>query len=228
LATFVDKGYHRVIMPITVIVAEDHTIFRQGLRALIKNEADLKLVGDVEDGRTAVRLTQELIPDVVVMDVRMPGLNGLDASRQIKTSNPAVKIVILSANLEPDLATQLLNAGVSALLPKESAYEELSLAIRTVVSGQMYISPRIADRVVGRLLHSSDGDNGSVFLVLTPRERQVLQLIAEGRATKEIAGDLSLSVKTIETHRRQLMDKLNLYSVAELTRYAVRGGLVAP
>lgn len=216
------------LMPLLVLIAEDHAILRQGLRALLAKEPEFKLVGDVEDGRSAVTLAQQLRPDVVVMDVRMPSLNGLDASRQIKSLCPNIKIVILSANLDPELATELLNAGVSALVPKEAAYEELALAIRTVSSGQMYISPRVADRVVDRLLHSADGHNGSVFLVLTPRERQVLQLIAEGRATKEIAGDLNLSVKTIETHRRQLMEKLNLYSIAELTRYAVRGGLVSP
>jgi DNA-binding NarL/FixJ family response regulator len=215
-------------MSLLVLIAEDHTIFRQGLRALLQNEADIRLVGDVEDGRSAVQLAQQLSPDVVVMDVRMPSLNGLDASRQIKSLCPSTKIVVLSANLEPDLATELLNAGVSALVPKEAAYEELALAIRTVATGQMYISPRVAHRVVDRLLHSPEGDNGSVFLLLTPRERQVLQLIAEGRATKEIAADLKLSVKTIETHRRQLMEKLNLFSIAELTRYAVRGGLVSP
>jgi DNA-binding NarL/FixJ family response regulator len=215
-------------MSLLVLIAEDHTILRQGLRALLMNEPDMQLVGDVEDGRSAVELAAKLSPDVVVMDVRMPSLNGLDASRQIKAACPACKIVVLSANLEPDLSAELLNAGVSALVPKEAAYEELALAIRTVAAGRMYISPRVADRVVDRLLQTPNGDSGSVFLVLTPRERQVLQLIAEGRATKEIAGDLNLSVKTIETHRRQLMEKLNLYSVAELTRYAVRGGLVAP
>jgi DNA-binding NarL/FixJ family response regulator len=210
------------------LIAEDHTIFRQGLRALLSKETDLRLIGDAQDGRTAVQLAQELGPDVVVMDVRMPSLNGLDASLQIKAVCPTAKIVVLSANLDPELATQLLNAGVSALVPKEAAYEELALAIRTVAAGKMYISPRLADRVVDRLLHSGNGSNGSVFHLLTPRERQVLQLIAEGRATKEIAVDLKLSVKTVETHRRQLMDKLNLFSVAELTRYAVRGGLVSP
>jgi len=215
-------------MSLLVLIAEDHTILRQGLRALLMNEPDMQLVGDVEDGRAAVELATQLSPDVVVMDVRMPSLNGLDASRQIKAACPACKIVVLSANLEPDLSAELLNAGVSALVPKEAAYEELALAIRTVAAGRMYISPRVADRVVDRLLQTPNGESGSVFLVLTPRERQVLQLIAEGRATKEIAGDLNLSVKTIETHRRQLMEKLNLYSVAELTRYAVRGGLVAP
>jgi DNA-binding NarL/FixJ family response regulator len=189
----------------------------------------MRLVGDVEDGRTAVQLAKQLQPDVVVMDVRLPHLNGLDASRQIKANCPACKIVVLSANLEADLSAELLSAGVSALVPKEAAYEELALAIRTVASGKMYISPRVADCVVDRLLHSPNGNSSSsVFLLLTPRERQVLQLIAEGRATKEIAADLKLSVKTIETHRRQLMEKLNLFSVAELTRYAVRGGLVAP
>jgi len=215
-------------MSLRVLIAEDHTIFRQGLRALLSNEADIELIGDVEDGRSAVELATQLSPDVVVMDIRMPSLNGLDASRQIKVACPACKVVVLSANLEPDLSAELLNAGVSALVPKEAAYEELALAIRTVAAGRMYISPRVADRVVDRLLQAPNGESGSVFLVLTPRERQVLQLIAEGRATKEIAGDLSLSVKTIETHRRQLMEKLNLFSVAELTRYAVRGGLVAP
>jgi DNA-binding NarL/FixJ family response regulator len=215
-------------MSLLVLIAEDHTIFRQGLRALLSNEPDMRLVGDVEDGRTAVQLAQQLSPNVVVMDIRMPSLNGLDASRQIKETCPGTKIVVLSANLESDLTAELLNAGVSALVPKEAAFEELALAIRTVAAGKMYISPRVADRVVDRLLQNTNGEAGSVFVVLTPRERQVLQLIAEGRATKEIASDLHLSVKTIETHRRQLMEKLNLFSVAELTRYAVRGGLVAP
>jgi DNA-binding NarL/FixJ family response regulator len=136
----------------------------------------MKLVGDVEDGRSAVELAAQVGPDVVVMDIRMPSLNGLDASRQIKAAHPACKIVVLSANLEPDLSAELLNAGVSALVPKEAAYEELALAIRTVAAGRMYISPRVADRVVDRLLQTPSGETGSVFLVLTPRERQVLQL----------------------------------------------------
>jgi DNA-binding NarL/FixJ family response regulator len=215
-------------MPLLLLIVEDHTVFRQGLRALLSAESEFQLVDDAGDGRSAVLLAEQTCPDVVVMDVRMPSLNGLDASREIKSICPGTKIVVLSAILEPDLCAELLTAGVSALVPKEAAFEELALAIRAVAAGRMYISPRIADRVVDRLMQSPNGDSKSVFLRLTARERQVLQLIAEGRATKEIAGDLSLSVKTIETHRRQVMDKLNLYSVAELTRYAVREGLVAP
>ena len=142
-------------MSLLVLIAEDHTVLRQGLRALLANEPDIKLVGDVEDGQAAVELATQLKPDVVVMDVRMPSLNGLDASRQIKAACPACKIVVLSANLKPDLSAELLNAGVSALVPKESAYEELALAIRTVAGGKMYISPRVADRVVDRLLQDA-------------------------------------------------------------------------
>lgn len=236
-------------MSIAVLLVDDHKMVRDGLRALLRAEADLKVIGEAEDGRTAVRMVEELTPDVVVMDLAMPDLNGIDATRQIVTRQPKTKVVVLSANLDRQRASAVLNAGALALVPKESAFDELAEAIRAAMANRIYLSPQMAGDVVGPLLSGklsqSNGNgngNGSATPAssqfapgsarvlppprpLTPREREVLQLMAEGKATKEVAAHLDLSVKTVETHRRQIMEKLNLYSVAELTKYAVREGL---
>jgi DNA-binding NarL/FixJ family response regulator len=216
----------------TILLVDDHQILRQGLQSLLNRHPDLKVIGEAGDGRAAVQLARELSPDVVVMDVAMPGLNGIDATRQMVLAHPNTKVIALSMHRDRRFAEEMLRAGAKAYLVKDEAFEELAEAIRTVLSGRVYLSPRVAGGVVENLLkrdgHTGDGDGRSApsaFVRLSPREREVLQLMAEGRATKEIATDLGVSVKTIETHRRQLMEKLNLYSVAELTKYAVREGL---
>jgi DNA-binding NarL/FixJ family response regulator len=216
---------------IRILLVDDHHIIRQGVRALLNAESDIEVVGQAGDGRAGVKLAAELVPDVVVMDVAMPSLNGLDATRQIHQLHPQTKVVALSACLSDETAAGLLAAGATALVPKDAAYEELVQAIRAVLAGKTYLSPGVCSGLVEQMLKTPGDGNGqlsgdSVFKVLSPREREVLQLMAEGRATKEIARDLDVSVKTVETHRRQLMEKLNMYSVAELTRYAVRSHLV--
>lgn len=203
-------------------------MLREGLRRLLEAEGDIEVVAEAQDGRTAVRLAGELHPEVVVMDIAMPDLNGIDATRQIKLKLPDTKVVALSAHADRRTASAVLASGASAFVPKDAAFEELVTAIRAAIARQVYISPRIAGDVVEQFLANPDGGGGNaVFKVLTAREREVLQLMSEGKATKEIAHHLHVSVKTIETHRRQVMEKLNLHSVAELTKYAIREGLTA-
>jgi two-component system response regulator NreC len=206
-------------MGIRVLLADDHRMVRDGLRALIQSESDMKLVAEAEEGRTAVRLAGELSPDVVVMDISMPDLNGIDATRQIKSRHPGVNVVALTAHADPRMVSNILAAGASGFLPKDATFEELAVAIRTVVAGKVYLSPQVAGTVLQQLVGRPQGNgNGDAFQALTPREREVMQFMAEGKATKEIAGALHVSVKTVETHRRQMMDKLDLDSVAEVTR----------
>jgi two-component system response regulator NreC len=215
-------------MSIRILLADDHKIVRDGLRALLHSQHDLELIAEAEDGRAAVNLATMHSPDVVVMDISMPHLNGVEATRQIKLVCPTAKVVILSAHADHKLAIEAINAGATALVPKGAAFEELVLAIRTVVEGKLYLSPSLRGDVVGALLSSSSQTDGKAFSALTPREREVLQLMAEGKATKEIANVLDLSTKTVETYRNQLKAKVGIDNVAELTKYAVRLGLTPP
>jgi DNA-binding NarL/FixJ family response regulator len=226
-----------------IIIADDHQIVRQGLRRLLESEESFTVVGEAANGRAAVKMAEENHPDVIVMDVTMPDLNGIDAARQVTLQHPEIKVIGLSMHADSRFASEMLRAGASGYLLKEDAFEELATAIRQVLSGSVYVSPRIAGALLGRSLEAerheeptgiaADGNVGSIptmlspILQLSPRQREVLQLIAEGRSTKEIAFDLGVSVKTVETHRRQMMDKLNLHSVAQLTKYAVREGLTS-
>ena len=190
----------------------------------------MQVVAEANDGRSAVQLAQELQPDVVVMDVGMPGLNGIEATRQITNREPEAKVVALSMHSDRRFMGEMLKAGAKGYLLKDGAFEELATAIRSVVANKVYLSPRIADVVVDDYVRRTPGQaagDTSAFAKLTPREREVLQLMAEGRATKEIAMDLKVSIKTVETHRRQIMEKLQIHSVAELTKYAIREGLTS-
>ncbi len=207
-----------------VLVADDHKIMREGLCALIEKQPGMTVVGEARDGRAAVELTQQLRPDVVIMDVTMPELNGIEATRQIVTDLPETRIVALSIHSDRRFVSQMFKAGARGYLLKDCAFEELIRAIEAVVGDQVYVSPAIAGVVVEEFVSTrtkQDGPHPS----LTAREREVLQLIAEGRSTKQIAASLHVSVKTIESHRRQILTKLRLTSVAELTRYAIREGL---
>jgi len=211
-------------MAIRIILADDHRMFRDGLRALIEKEQDIKVIGEAENGRTTVQLARELSPDVVVMDIGMPDLNGVEATRQIAAQCPSVRVIALSMHSDKRFVTEMLHAGASGYLLKDCAFQELAQAIRTVARNQAYLSPRIAGVVVtdyaGRLPTTK-------VAALTPREREVLQLLAEGKNTKEIASALNVSVKTVETHRAQIMGRLDLHSVAELTKFAIREGLTS-
>jgi DNA-binding NarL/FixJ family response regulator len=212
-----------------ILLADDHQIVLEGLRSLLQQNEEMEVVAEAKDGRSAVQLARELQPDVVVMDVGMPGLNGIEATRQITSREPDAKVVALSMHSDRRFMGEMLKAGAKGYLLKDGAFEELATAIRSVMSNKVYLSPRIADVVVDDYVRRtpSQGSDTSAFAKLTPREREVLQLMAEGRATKEIAMDLKVSIKTVETHRRQIMEKLNIHSVAELTKYAIREGLTS-
>ena len=185
----------------------------------------MSVVGEAKNGREAIELARELKPDVMVLDISMPELNGIEAARRVKQEVPGVRIIALSMHSDRRFVTEMLKASASAFLLKDCAFEELVIAIHTVASGQVYLSPRIADVVVEDYVNQIGHDRPSAFAGLTPREREVLQLIAEGKSTKQAAAALHVSVKTIETHRRQIMEKLDTHSIAELTKYGVREGL---
>jgi DNA-binding NarL/FixJ family response regulator len=209
-----------------ILIADDHKIFREGLRTLLSNQRGVEVVGEADNGRSTVSMATELRPDVVIMDVAMPELNGIDATRQISSTCGDTKVLALSLHADSRLVTRLLTAGAHGYLLKDCAFEELTLAIQTVLADDVYLSPGVAGVVV-RAMQSRTTELGTKAPELTPREREVLQLVAEGRTTREIAARLHVSVKTIETHRKQIMDKLELRSVAELTKYAVREGLTS-
>ncbi len=214
-------------MSIRILLADDHKITRQGLRSLLDKQSDMEVVAEAEEGRTTVRLVRELLPDVVIMDVSMPDLNGMEAARQITREFGNVRIVALSMHSDSLFVTEMLKSGASGYLLKDCAFEELARAIRAVVAGKTYLSPSISGVVVDDYLHRLSKADFSGLDVLTSREREVLQLLAEGKSTKQIALKLHISVKTVETHRRQIMNKLDIHTVAELTKYAIRKGLTS-
>jgi len=212
-------------MSIKIILADDHRITREGIRSLLNEQPDMRVVAETGTGRAAVELAADLAPDVVVMDVTMPELNGVEATRQIKAENPGVKVLVLSMHSERQFVSEMLSAGASGYLLKDCPSDELIRGIRTVAAGTMFLSPDVQ----GILLKSAPaaGAGGSDWRSLSPREREVLQRVAEGKNTKEIALELHLSPKTVETHRRQVMAKLQLNSVAELTHFAIREGFTS-
>jgi len=214
-------------MSIRIIIADDHQIVRQGLRTLLEREPDMCIVAEAEDGRRTVNLARELVPHVVVMDVEMPDLNGIEAAVQILTEYPQIKVVALSMYSDRRFVTNMLKAGASGYLLKDCAFEELVHAIRLAMSNRIYLSPGIADVVVKDYNNHTPPPSRSVFSVLTNREREVLQLLSEGKRTTQIAEILHISIKTVETHRQQIMHKLGIRSVAELTKYAIREGLTS-
>ena len=214
-------------MSIRILLADDHKITRQGLRSLLEKQPDMEVVAEAEEGRTAVRLVRELVPNVVIMDVSMPDLNGMEASRQIVGEFPNVKIIALSMHSDTLFVTEMLRSGASGYLLKDCAFEELAQAIRTVMDDKTYLSPSISGLVVDDYLHRLSKADFSDSQVLSDREREVLQLMAEGKSTKQIALKLHISTKTVETHRRQIMNKLDIHTVAELTKYAIRKGLTS-
>jgi DNA-binding NarL/FixJ family response regulator len=214
-------------MSTKVLIADDHKIVREGLRALIEKHETMEVVAEAENGLEAVRLVRKLQPDVVIMDLGMPEMNGIEATREVTAHNPKIKVIALSMHSDKRFVLQMIKAGASGYLLKDSAFEELITAIKTVVSNKSYLSPKITDVVIKDYLQTLSKGDMSAFSVLTVREREVLQLLAEGRSTKEIAGSLNVSVKTVESHRQQVMEKLNIHSVAELTKYAIREGLTS-
>ncbi|HEX6173731.1 MAG TPA: response regulator transcription factor [Candidatus Binatia bacterium] len=211
-------------MPQTILIADDHRLLREGLRALLERDG-FQVVAEADNGRSAVRLAKELQPDIVITDIAMPDLNGLEATRQICAEAPRAKVLALSMHTESRFVLGILEAGASGYLLKDAAFEELSVAIKAILRDQIYLSPAIAGVVVRQSLGHVGSKPRSERAKLSKREREVLQLIAEGKSTKEIAAKLYVSVKTVETHRKQIMDKLDIYSIAELTKYAIREGV---
>lgn len=214
-------------MKIKIVIADDHKIMREGLKALIEKQPDMEVAAEAQDGLTTTKLARKLMPQVIIMDIGMPEMNGIDATRQIVSENKDIKIIALSMHSDRRFVLEMLKAGASGYLLKDSAFEELVNAVHTVMTGQSYLSPRITDIVVKEYLYNLPKNESTVFTVLTTREREVLQLLAEGKSTKQIASTLNLSVKTVETHRQQIMDKLEIRTVAELTKYAIREGLTS-
>jgi len=212
-------------MPIKIIIADDHKIIRDGLTSMIGREHDMEVVAEAENGREAVKLALDINPDVVVMDIVMPELNGVEATQQITSSNPKIKVVALSMHTDRRFVTRMLKSGASGYLLKDGAFKELAIAIRTVMAGQIYLTPRVQGVVVDEYLHNRDMDENTGLPSLTVREKEVLQLLAEGKSTKEVASHIHVSVKTVETHRQNIMKKLNLSTLAELVKYAIREGL---
>ncbi len=214
-------------MTIKIVLADDHQIVRHGLRSLLTAEPDMKVVAEADNGRAVLRLTKEFSPDVVIMDISMPGLNGIEATRQIVAEVPGVKVIALSMHSDSLFVLNMLKAGASAYLLKDCALEELVKAIRCVVDQKTYLSPGISDVVIKDFVSGWSSTGASAFSVLTAREREVLQLMAEGKTTNQIADALCVSVKTVESHRKQIMNKSGIHSVAELTKYAIRQGLTS-
>lgn len=213
---------------ITVLLAEDHAIVRQGLCGLLKADGSFLIVGEARTGRDAVALARTLQPDVILMDIAMPVLNGLEATRQIMTANPAARILILSAHSDDVYVERMQQAGAAGFLEKQTSAEILTKAIGEVAAGRTYFSPAISKRLAATVAKPRDRDgmvraNGNR---LTPRESEVLQLVAEGSANKQIAAELGISIKTVEKHRQHLMDKLDIHDTASLTRHAISTGVI--
>jgi len=212
---------------IAVLLVDDHTVVRQGLRALLKSEEDIEVIGEAENGRQAVTMAQKAPPDVVVMDVAMPLLNGLEATRQILRCVPSAKVLVLTSYGDDECVEQLMHAGAAGYLNKQTAANDLLKAVREVYRGNAFFSPSIAKRLRDHCREAfTGGPSNKKSGELTSREAEVLHLIAEGFSNKQIAAELCISIKTVEKHRQQVMNKLNIHDVAGLTRYAITKGMV--
>ncbi|HSY54644.1 MAG TPA: response regulator transcription factor [Opitutaceae bacterium] len=217
-----------LLKQITILLAEDHAIVRQGLCSLLNADGHFKMAGEARTGREAVEKAQALRPDVILMDIAMPVLNGLEATRQILTANPAAKVIILSAHSDDEYIERMIAVGAKGFLEKQTSAEILTKAIREVAKGDTFFSPSITKRLRDDKNKPRDRDgllkaNGAR---LTSRESEVLQLVAEGSANKQVAAELGISIKTVEKHRQNLMDKLNIHDTAGLTRYAIAAGVI--
>ena len=212
---------------IKVAIADDHMIFRDGLRSLLDRQLDMEVVAEADNGRIAIKHAKELSPDVVIMDIGMSELNGIDATRQIVKMSLGVKVLALSMYSDKRFVKEMLKAGASGYMLKDSAFTELIDAIRVIVGDKIYISPGVASIVLEDYLEDSIQRESSVRSLLTSREIEVLQLLAEGKSTKQIALSLSLSIKTIESRRARIMQKIGIDNIADLTKYAIREGIIA-
>jgi two-component system response regulator NreC len=214
-------------MSIRIIIADDHAILRDGLSKSFDMEKDFEVVAQAADGHTAINLIREHMPDVVIMDIGMPELNGIEATRRINRDFSSVKVIGLSMHSSDKYVREMFRAGASGYLLKNCPFDELTEAVRTVADGKTYVSPSIGEMVVQEYINQTD-DQKSVFSILSQREREVLQLLAEGKTTKQAAMSLHISPKTVEVHRLNLMNKLEIDNIAQLTKYAIQEGLTEP
>jgi len=214
--------------PLTILLADDHTVLREGLRAFLKTVEDFEVVGEATTGREAVELARTLRPDVVVMDVAMPKLNGCEATRQIVLENPTAKVLVLSASSDDAYVARLVAAGAMGFVEKQSSGQVLLRALREVAAGKSAFGPVITKRLlqIGRKAREQGASSGTLQPALTSREEEVLQLVAEGAPNKQIAAELGISIKTVDKHRQQLMNKLGIHDIAGLTRYAISSGVI--
>jgi len=213
--------------PIKIVIVDDHQLVRFTLKWKLEEESELSVVGEAEDGIMAMEQVAELKPDLVIMDITMPNLNGIEATRRIKENLPEIKVVAFSMHADQNHVVEMLKAGADGYLHKDSAFEELMPCVKSVMKGQVYLSPRITGTIIQDYL-ANKVKGVTVYTLLTSREREVLQLLAEGRSTKETAALLFLSAKTVETHRKHIMEKLDIDNLAELVKYAIREGLTSP
>ncbi|MFN2371804.1 MAG: response regulator [Candidatus Krumholzibacteriia bacterium] len=212
-------------MSVRVLLADDHRIFRDGLRSLLAAHEAMEVVGEADNGLDALARCRELAPDVVVLDISMPGLNGIEVCRHLRQELPATGVIVLSMHSDRRFVQEALRAGARGYVLKDAGFSELAAGVLAVAAGRLHLGAGIGDQVLQGYLQQAGADDAGAFSVLSAREREVLQLLAEGLSTKEIAGRLTLSAKTVESHRKAIMDKLEIRSVAELTRYAIREGL---
>lgn len=212
---------------VRIVIADDHKLFRMGLRQLIERHPEVAIIGEAATGLEAISIAKEHTPDVVLMDISMPELNGIEAARRLHEELPEVRVVIVSMHSDRRYVLEALRAGVRGYLLKDSSPEEIFRAIQKVMSNQFYLSPQINEQVIAGFVQQGNSFAPSAFDILSGREREVLQLIAEGKSTKQIADLLNLSAKTVETHRMHIMDKLDIHTLPELTRYALREGLTS-
>jgi DNA-binding NarL/FixJ family response regulator len=213
---------------VRIVIAEDHTILREGLRSLLSSDPNFEIVGEAEDGREAIRCVEKLKPDLILTDLSMPRMNGMEAIKEIRRISPVTKILVLTVHKTEEYILATFRAGANGYLLKDSTHAELVMAVKKVLSGKQYISPEISAKVIeGYLEGKKTLKSQTSWETLTQREREILKLIAEGYKNKEIADDLCISVKTVEKHRANLMEKLNLHNVQALTTYAIEEGLVS-
>ncbi|NMG45126.1 response regulator [Aromatoleum toluvorans] len=210
--------------PISVLVADDHTLVRAGIRSLLESFGGVEVVAEASDGREAIALLRTHNPDLILMDIAMRGLNGLEATARIRKSHPKIRIIMLSMHASEEYVLQALRSGAAGYLLKDSATLELELALKAVMNGETYLSPPISKQVVESYMNRV-GDEQGTAVQLTPRQREILQLIVEGFSTKDIAARLHLSTKTVETHRTKLMERLDIHDIPGLVRYAIRVGI---
>ncbi|MBN2210872.1 MAG: response regulator transcription factor [Sedimentisphaerales bacterium] len=212
-------------MTIKILLADDHAIVRHGLSRSLQQEDGIEVVGQAQDGFAAVKLALELSPHLVIMDISMPGLNGIEAVRKIVQEQPRIKIIALSMHSSDKYVREMFKAGAAGYLLKDCPFDELLKAIKTVMADKVYISPSVGDTVIQGFIRQKPSEQNSAFSKLTPREREVLQLLAEGYATKQIGLRLGISPKTVEVHRSRIMEKLGFDNIAQLTKYAIQEGL---